>query len=79
MDICAKLTYHRTDSTIYNGVTSRPNARSIARSLLIVAHAAVVSMFPVIVAEAPAQKARSPSFVSSARPAARRIFAQGFI
>ena len=37
------------------------------RSLRIVAQAAVVSMLPVIVAEAPARKAVSPSLVSSAR------------
>ena len=49
------------------------------RSLRIVAQAAVVSMLPVMVAEAPAQKAVSPSLVSSARPAARRMFASGLM
>ena len=39
----------------------------------------VVSIFPVIVALAPPENAASPSFVISARPAARRTFVSGFI
>ena len=59
--------------------TSRPISSSICRSLRMVAHAVVVSIFPVIVADAPDRNAISPSFVSSALPAARRISAFGLI
>ena len=48
-------------------------------SLRIVAQAAVVSIFPVIEADAPARNASSPSLVSSARPAARRMLASGLM
>ncbi len=54
---------------MYSGVTFLPMPSSISLSLLIVAHATVVSMFPVIVADAPDLNASSPSFVSSALPA----------
>ena len=53
---------------MYSGVTFLPMPSSISLSLLIVAHATVVSMFPVIVADAPDLNASSPSFVSSALP-----------
>ena len=52
---------------------------SSSLSLLIVAQAAVVSMFPVIVADAPDLNASSPSLVSSARPAASLMSAFGFM
>ena len=64
---------------MYSGVTFLPMPSSISLSLLIVAHATVVSMFPVIVADAPDLNASSPSFVSSALPAPRRMSAFGFI
>ena len=38
---------------MYSGVTFLPMPSSISLSLLIVAQATVVSMFPVIVADAP--------------------------
>ena len=50
---------------MYSGVTFLPMPSSISLSLLIVAHATVVSMFPVIVADAPDLNASSPSFVRS--------------
>lgn len=46
---------------MYSGVTFLPMPSSISLSLLIVAHATVVSMFPVIVADAPDLNASSPS------------------
>ena len=52
---------------MYSGVTFLPMPSSISLSLLIVAHATVVSMFPVIVADAPDLNASSPSFVSSSK------------
>lgn len=64
---------------MYSGVTFLPMPSSISLSLLIVAQATVVSMFPVIVADAPDLNASSPSFVSSALPAPRRMSASGFI
>ena len=64
---------------MYSGVTFLPMPSSISLSLLIVAHATVVSIFPVIVADAPDLNASSPSFVSSALPAPRRMSAFGFI
>lgn len=64
---------------MYSGVTFLPMPSSISLSLLIVAHATVVSMFPVIVADAPDLNASSPSFVSNALPAPRRMSASGFI
>lgn len=53
---------------MYSGVTFLPMPSSISLSLLIVAHATVVSIFPVIVADAPDLNASSPSFVSGALP-----------
>lgn len=46
---------------MYSGVTFLPMPSSISLSLLIVAQATVVSMFPVIVADAPDLNASSPS------------------
>ena len=63
---------------IYSGVTSLPMPESSFLSLSMV-EPDVVSIFPVIVALAPPENAASPSFVISARPAARRTFASGFI
>jgi len=66
-------------SFTYAGVAFLPSFASISLSLAIVAQATVVSISPVIVADAPDWNAISPSFVRRARPAARRIFASGLM
>ena len=57
----------RSSNVFYEVVL--PIDSNIALSLRMVAHAAVVSIFPVMVAEAPDWKANSPSLVRRARPA----------
>ena len=64
---------------IYNLLLMLSTAGLPPAASRLVAQAAVVSMLPVMVAEAPALNAVSPSFVSRARPAARRMLASGLI